>query len=59
MAMAACDTLTRHFEDTGRGPDYYDAVLTGDLGRVGSEILAELIGDARHRLGAKHMDCVH
>ena len=57
MAMAACDTLTRHFEDTGRGPDYYDAVLTGDLGRVGSEILAELMAMRGIGLGAKHMDC--
>ncbi len=57
MAPAACDTLTRHFEDTGRGPDYYDAVLTGDLGQVGSEILCELLAMRGVNLGARHVDC--
>lgn len=57
MAMAACDTLTRHFEDTGRGVDYYDAVITGDLGRVGSDILHELLEMHGIALGARHIDC--
>ena len=34
MAGAAKDTLIRHFKDTGRTPDYYDAIFTGDLGYV-------------------------
>ena len=28
MAPSAIDTLKRHFEDTGRDPDYYDLILT-------------------------------
>ena len=42
MAPAAYDTLTAHFADTGRSPDYYDAVITGDLGSIGHDIMAEL-----------------
>lgn len=57
MAMAAADTLSRHFADTARAPEYYDAVLTGDLGKVGSEILAELLAMRGITLGARHMDC--
>ena len=57
MAMAAADTLSRHFADTARAPDYYDAVLTGDLGKVGSDILAELLAMRGITLGARHMDC--
>ncbi len=42
MAPAALDTLITHFRDTGRKPSYYDAIITGDLGHVGKEILTEL-----------------
>ena len=39
---AALDTLITHFRDTGRKPSYYDLIITGDLGYIGKEILAEL-----------------
>ena len=42
MAPAAWDTLQAHFADTGRSPAYYDAVVTGDLGHFGHDILADL-----------------
>lgn len=42
MAPAALDTLQAHFADTGRTPAYYDAVITGDLGHFGHDVLAEL-----------------
>ena len=57
MAPAACDTLSAHFEDTGRGPDYYDAVITGDLGITGSALLKELMSAEGINLSAAHMDC--
>ena len=41
MAPSAYDTLKTHFEDTGRSPDYYDLVITGDLGKLGHEIVTE------------------
>ena len=43
MAPAAADTLLAHFRDTGREPGFYDLVVTGDLGKLGSELLAELM----------------
>lgn len=43
MAPAAYETLRSHFEDTGRTLADYDAVITGDLGRVGHELLCELL----------------
>ena len=43
MAPAAADTLTRHFADTGRSPADYDLILTGDLGRVGHDVLLALM----------------
>ncbi len=43
MAPAAYDTLKTHFKDSGRGPEYYDAIITGDLGSFGHGILKELL----------------
>ena len=47
MAPAACDTIETHFRDTGTKPEDYDAVITGDLGYVGHDILVELMGKKR------------
>lgn len=41
MAPAAYETLRTHFQDTGRSPSYYDLIVTGDLGKLGSEIVRE------------------
>ena len=43
MAPAAAKVISDHLKDTGRSIDYYDLVLTGDLGRVGKSILKEYI----------------
>jgi len=42
MAPAAYETLKTHFEDTGLTPDYYDLIVTGDLGSLGHEIVTDL-----------------
>jgi len=57
MAPAAYETLKAHFEDTGRGPDYYDAILTGDLGKVGHDILTDLFLHDGVDLGVCSTDC--
>lgn len=41
MAPAMADTLARHLKDTGRNVDYYDLILSGDLGKYGKDILKE------------------
>jgi len=43
MAPAAADTLSAHFADTGRKPEFYDVIATGDLGYVGRDILLGLM----------------
>lgn len=43
MAPAAIDTLCAHFNDTGRTPQSYDLILTGDLGKVGREIVINMM----------------
>jgi stage V sporulation protein AD len=42
MAPAAVDTINAHLLDTGRPSDYYDLVITGDLGNVGMALATEL-----------------
>jgi len=41
MAPAAADTLFEHLKDLKRDIDYYDLILTGDLGCIGSNIFKE------------------
>lgn len=57
MAPAALDTLITHFTDTGRAPSYYDAILTGDLGHVGKEILIELAATKGYNIKSNYNDC--
>lgn len=48
MAPAAVDTIQAHFRDLDRRPEYYDLIATGDLGRIGHKIAADLLD--RHGL---------
>ncbi len=57
MAPAAFDTLITHFQDTNRAPSYYDAIVTGDLGYVGSDILQDLCKNKGYNINNLHNDC--
>ena len=56
MAPAAAETILRHCADTGRTPADFDAVYTGDLGLVGSRLLAQLL-EAEGLEMKNHTDC--
>ena len=43
MAIAAADTIERHLKDLNLKPDYYDLILTGDLGIYGKKILIDYL----------------
>ena len=45
MAPAAIDTIKRHLKDLNRKPDYYDLIVTGDLGVYGKEILKDYMSE--------------
>lgn len=57
MAPAAYDTLCAHFADTGRAPEYYDAIFTGDLGALGHDIVQDMFAADGVKFGARYMDC--
>lgn len=57
MAPAAADTIVTHFKDMGRTPDYYDLVITGDLGKYGMALLESLCVKFDYPLGKRLTDC--
>ncbi len=57
MAPAAFDTIMTHFKDTGRNPSYYDAILTGDLGYIGRDIVIDLFMKNGYNMKSVYNDC--
>ncbi|MFR5684313.1 MAG: stage V sporulation protein AD, partial [Clostridia bacterium] len=57
MAPAALDTLITHLMDTGRKPSYYDAIITGDLGHIGKDILIDLAQKRGYNIKSNYNDC--
>ena len=56
MAPAAASTLLHYLGETGTRPEELDCVYTGDLGQVGSRLLAELLAAEGVAL-PNHTDC--
>ncbi len=57
MAPAAADTLIRFFKDTCTAPSDYDMIYTGDLGKIGSKLLYELLSKEGFDIKNNHKDC--
>lgn len=57
MAPAAADTYARWFQATGTKPNDYDAIVTGDLGIIGSELFCDLLMKQGYDAVSVHQDC--
>ena len=57
MAIAAADTIKRHLSDLKIKADYYDLILTGDLGIYGKNILIDYLKDSGIDLSKNYDDC--
>ncbi len=57
MAPAAAETIWQHFQDTGRKPEDYDLIATGDLASVGKGIALDLLKKSGFHLGRNYTDC--
>ena len=57
MAFAAFDTIISYFKESGEHPSEFDYIVTGDLGRVGSDILRELLSKELPGSERLHTDC--
>lgn len=57
MAPAAADTILTHFSDTGLVPEYYDLIVTGDLGKVGKQLCLDILKMNGLDIEAMFNDC--
>lgn len=57
MAPAAADTICAHFKEMDVSPNYYDLIITGDLGTFGSRILKDLVWEKGYDIENQHVDC--
>jgi len=57
MAFAAADSIITYFSTSGDSPEDYDLIVTGDLGRVGSSILCQLLDLHLPSARDRHTDC--
>ena len=56
-APAAADVIYNHLKDFNRRPDYYDQIITGDLGYVGQQAVIDLLCQKGIDISGVHMDC--
>lgn len=56
MAPAAADTLYTHLLEMKRNINYYDIIVTGDLGKVGKELFIEILDKTYNLRIKKYMD---
>lgn len=54
---ACCDTILAHLSDTGSHADDFDLIVSGDLGKFGSEMLRELSKKYNLDLNGRYLDC--
>lgn len=57
MAPAAADTIFKHLTNLELTPDYYDLILTGDLGIYGKEILKDYMKKSYNITLENYNDC--
>lgn len=57
MAPAAADVIYHNLRDLGRDPEYYDKIITGDLGNIGKEILLDIMQEKGYDISKNYMDC--
>lgn len=57
MAPAAAYIIKKYLDDTGLKPDDFDAIITGDLGRVGGTLLIELLAKESIDISRVYKDC--
>lgn len=57
MAPAAADVIYQCLTDLNMKPTQFDKIITGDLGKIGSDILIKLLLDNDYDISNQHMDC--
>lgn len=52
MAISCANTIIKHLKDTNRKPNYYDLILTGDLGIYGLKIVKRVLKEEQIKLNS-------
>ena len=59
MCPSSMISLVNFFKDTNTSPEDYDLIVTGDLGKLGSDILRDFMATKGYPLGQVYSDCGH
>ena len=57
MAPAAAETIKTFLNDFGMKPSEFDYIVTGDLGKIGSRMLCEILEKDGINIRGNHQDC--
>ncbi|MBQ3356407.1 MAG: stage V sporulation protein AD [Oscillospiraceae bacterium] len=57
MAPAAYETIRAHFDDLGTSPEDYDLIVTGDLGKLGYQLVCDLFARDGVQIEERYRDC--
>ena len=57
MAPSCVSSLLEHLKDTGKNARYYDLIVTGDLGALGSRLFKDLAWEKGVDVEPNHVDC--
>ena len=57
MAPAAADVIYNNFVDLSVDASRYDRIITGDLGKVGTQILLDIMKKRGYSIEEQHLDC--
>ncbi len=57
MSFAAADTILSYFSETSYPISHFDNIVTGDLGKVGSMLLEDILKKEKPGLEKFHTDC--
>lgn len=57
MSFAAAESIIEYFTESELKPRDFDFIVTGDLGKVGSDILRAILEDRLPSAATRHLDC--
>ena len=57
MSFAAAESILEYFKESDLKPRDFDFIVTGDLGKVGSEILKAILDEKLPAASTRHLDC--
>ena len=57
MSFAAAESILEYFDESGYLPRDFDFIVTGDLGKVGSDILRAILDERLPSAAVRHLDC--